>query len=240
MTCKYINKTTLIAVFTIIIILIFLLMNKYISTTCPICGNISIDCWQDERGVIYCKNELITYPDYSPEKTYVVDKRCISIGEYAFEGNKNLKSIIIQNGVSIIQGSAFACTNIESVVLPDSLLVIGDLAFMNCHQLKSITIPENVYVISHGAFVECPLSSIRIPASVHYIGSEAFVKTNLTDIYFEGDSFFTIDAAFRNNSHQQITFHFRNVDPDDEIWYVEHFLESYKKLSANFIVLYDD
>ena len=209
------------------------------SEACPICGNESMNCWIDDKGVIYCKNELIQYPIDSLDSSYVVDKRCTAIGVSAFSQNQYLKSIVIQNGVSIINSSAFACTSIEKIDLPESLLVIADLAFMNCHHLKSVVFPSKLYAIGYGAFVECPLSIIRIPASVQFIDSEAFSKTAVNDVFFEGNSFSTVDAPFRNNDHQQIVFHFPVFYAEEENLYIERLLEFYDQLDADYCVLFD-
>lgn len=206
---------------------------------CEICGDRSANCWIDDIGVIYCKNILVQFPNEASVDSYIVDIRCTEIGDAAFWGNQCLQSIIIQNGVSIIHSAAFACTNIKSIVLPKSLLIIDDLAFMNCHSLQSFSIPPKVWAIGGGAFVECPLSSINIPDSVRYIASEAFVKTNITDVYFESDNFYTVDAVFRNNTNQQITFHFPKHDANDEIWSIDHLLEFYNFLDIRYTVLYD-
>ena len=225
----------------IIMCFIFLLVctSKAYGEVCHICRNETMDCWIDDKGVIYCKNELIQYPADSLETSYIVDKRCRVIGESAFSGNRGLKAIVIQDGVSIIENSAFACTNIESIELPESLLVIADLAFMNCHQLKSVSFPSKLYAIGYGAFLECPLSIIKIPASVQFIDSEAFSKTKVTDVYFEDDSFYTVDAPFRNNDHVQIVFHFPVFDADEESPHIERLIEFYDRLKADFCVSYD-
>ena len=81
----------------------------------------------------------------------------------------------IRNGVKVICHDAFSSSKIESVVLPDSLLLIGAQAFWGCKFLKEITIPNNVYRIGIQAFWGCSqLTKITIPESVNYIDSMAF------------------------------------------------------------------
>ena len=233
------NKKGIIVWMIICLLIVFAFAEKESTGKCEICGERTTDCWVDSTGAIYCKNILVQFPNEATIDSYIVDIRCTEIGEEAFFGNQYLQSVIIQNGVSIIRSSAFACTNIKSIVLPESLLIIDDLSFMNCHSLRSITIPSKVWAIGWGAFVECPLSSINIPDSVRYIASEAFVKTNITDVYFESDNFYTVDAVFRNNTNQQITFHFPKHDANDEIWTIDHLLEFYNHLDLDYTVLYD-
>ncbi|MBR4952722.1 MAG: leucine-rich repeat domain-containing protein, partial [Alistipes sp.] len=65
--------------------------------------------------------------------------------------------------------------NIESVILPKGLTIIGEWAFDDCKSLTSITIPDSVTTIGKWAFARCSsLTSITIPDSVTTIGVEAF------------------------------------------------------------------
>lgn len=61
-------------------------------------------------------------------------------------------SLVIPNGIKVIQDSAFWFANIKKVVLPDTLSIIGANAFMDCHELESITIPAGVKKIGDSAF----------------------------------------------------------------------------------------
>ena len=64
---------------------------------------------------------------------------------------------------------------LKSIVLPESLTSIGNLAFYDCESLTSITIPNSVTSIGNNAFRFCSsLTSITIPNSVTYIEHDAF------------------------------------------------------------------
>lgn len=66
---------------------------------------------------------------------------------------------------------------VQSIVIPSSVIEIGDKAFFLCHKLKSIKIPNSVKSIGTEAFFDCmSLSSIYIPNSVTSIGNYAFRK----------------------------------------------------------------
>ena len=100
------------------------------------------------------------------------------IGDHAFTGCDNLKSITIPDGVTSIGKYAFSdCTNLESITIPDGVTSIGAGAFSSCQSLVSITIPDGVTSIGAGAFLECQsLVSVTIPDSVTSIGNYAFEK----------------------------------------------------------------
>lgn len=65
--------------------------------------------------------------------------------------------------------------NHNSVVLPDSLSIIDDGAFLNHRRLTGITIPNNVQRIGDQVFLGCNnLTTITIGNSVKSIGKDAF------------------------------------------------------------------
>ena len=102
------------------------------------------------------------------------------IASNAFELNKQLIVVIIQDGVTSIGEEAFRqCSKMTSVTIPDSLTSIGSGAFEGCWGLTSITIPDSVTSIGADAFYECSsLTSVTIPDSVTSIGDRAFYDCN--------------------------------------------------------------
>ena len=78
--------------------------------------------------------------------------------------------LVIENGVLLCD-----CTNLESIIIPNSVTSIGNYAFIRCTELTSIEIPNSVTSIGNYAFSECRgLTSIEIPNSVTSIGNYAF------------------------------------------------------------------
>jgi hypothetical protein len=68
-----------------------------------------------------------------------------SIGNGAFSFCTNLVSIVIPDSVSTIGDSCFSyCFSLENVKLPSSLHSLGALAFSLCGQLSYMLIPESV------------------------------------------------------------------------------------------------
>jgi hypothetical protein len=97
----------------------------------------------------------------------------------------NIKSVVINNGVTSIGQSAFwEHNNITSVTFPESITSIGYCAFYSCIALASITIPKGVTDIKGWAFANCiELSTVIIPQSITNIEDMAFAYcTGLTDI----------------------------------------------------------
>ena len=69
----------------------------------------------------------------------------------------------------------YRCTNLQSIVLPNTITSIRDYAFSGCDALVSINIPERVKSIGNYAFSSCDaLSSIDIPDNVTSMGDGVF------------------------------------------------------------------
>ena len=97
-----------------------------------------------------------------------------------FHCNEEIKSVIIENGVTNIGNSVFhTCKNLERVEIPESVTAINYRAFANCGKLNSIMLPDNLTYIGGWAFEKCGgLTDIIIPDSVVTIDSYAFKECN--------------------------------------------------------------
>ena len=67
-------------------------------------------------------------------------------------------------------------SNIETILLPEGIISIGEHAFHGCKLLRHINIPETVKQIKDGAFMNTAVESIDIPAEVLSISREAFAN----------------------------------------------------------------
>lgn len=86
--------------------------------------------------------------------------------------------VVIPNTVVIIGEGAFKdCMGIRSVKIPHSVKTIGKEAFRGCRSLTSVNIPDSVISIEYGAFYMCgSLTSVNIPNSVNVIEDIAFAE----------------------------------------------------------------
>ena len=96
--------------------------------------------------------------------------------EGCFQGCTNLNKIIIPNSVqSLAESMFYNCTNLTSVTLPNSLTAIGSSAFYGCERLKEITLPSTLQTIGYNAFDGCTqLKVVDLPSALTSIGSYAF------------------------------------------------------------------
>lgn len=121
-------------------------------------------------------------------KSVVVEDGVTSIGSFAFANCEELTSIKLSDSVTSIGHWSFMCPNLIEIELSKNCTVIEGAALLGCTRLKSITIPEGVISIGYGAFAQCEsLEDITIPHSLTSIESWAFEGcTDLTDIYYNG------------------------------------------------------
>ena len=92
-----------------------------------------------------------------------------TIGYSAFEDCSNLTSVMIPNSVTSINTAAFCrCSGLTSITIPDSVTSIGEYAFEDCSGLTYVVISSSVISIDEGAFRGC--SGLT---RVYYTGSSS-------------------------------------------------------------------
>lgn len=102
--------------------------------------------------------------------------------EFVFIGHKILlkyngtdTNVAIPEGTTAISNAFDGNRNLESVKMPEGLLHISQYAFRGAENLSKITIPQSVTEIGSGAFQNCrSLSAIDLPESIKSVGGSAF------------------------------------------------------------------
>lgn len=87
-------------------------------------------------------------------------------------------SVIIPDSVRIIGSEAFlGCENITDIVIPKSVISIEKTAFACCNKIEKITIPDSVKNIDFYAFAWCKnLCEVKILAKEVKINNYAFAN----------------------------------------------------------------
>ena len=81
----------------------------------------------------------------------------------------------VKDGTKYIASGVFEYMGFDEIILPDSLINIGDSAFNNCNNLVEIIIPDSVESIGSYAFGECKaLEKIVLGQSVKAISNNMF------------------------------------------------------------------
>lgn len=99
--------------------------------------------------------------------------------EYGKEVKKSkIKKLIIKEGITKITPLGIGkFESVREVVLPDSLIEIGDTTFAGCSKLKKIQFGKGVQVIGYSAFASCiSLEEIDIPECVTEISESVFAS----------------------------------------------------------------
>lgn len=118
-----------------------------------------------------------------------------AIGNYAFDSCTGLTSVTLGKSVTTIGSYAFqGCENLLSITVPDSVTSLGDSAFQSCHSLKSVTIGNGLTKLDEYVFNDCAeLTSVTIPDGITLIKQFAFSRcSNLKDVTL-GSGVTTID-----------------------------------------------
>ncbi|MDO4478727.1 MAG: leucine-rich repeat protein [Lachnospiraceae bacterium] len=108
-----------------------------------------------------------------------------AIGRGAFSGCNFLKTINLPAGITIIGDGAFLyCQRLNNVTLPASLTSLGEYVFAGCIALSDVALNDTLTTIPDRTFYQCEaLTGLAIPDSVTAVGKSAFAKcTGLTAI----------------------------------------------------------
>ncbi len=85
-------------------------------------------------------------------KTVIIENGVTSIGEDAFDRCEALTAVSIGNSVKEIGKTAFFCDGLTSLTIPDSVTTVGDQAFDGCNALVRASIGSGVKTIGLEAF----------------------------------------------------------------------------------------
>ena len=133
---------------------------------CDACGaSYSISELADKDGFVILNNELVAYIGGNTEIT--IPNNVTTIGSDVFSGNEEITSVNIPSNIKNIASNAFVnCTSIRTITFADGATVneIGTNAFKNCSALTSIIIPNSVNIIGDAILSGCSsLQSVEIP-----------------------------------------------------------------------------
>ncbi len=87
-----------------------------------------------------------------------------------FSFNEKITSVEIEYGVTTTgRWSFYSCSNLEEIIIPESIKTISYGCFEKCSSLRGIDIPDSVTKIEAYAFFGAGLESVVIPGSVETI-----------------------------------------------------------------------
>ena len=132
-------------------------------------------------------------------KYRLLDNGTISITKYeGKETSLNIPTTIDGYTVTSIDNEVFSYNlDLVKVVIPDSIITIGESAFYDCENLENVTLSKNITSIEFGTFGMCyKLENISIGNKVEKIGQQAFQCCNLKNIIIPNSVNVIDDYAF--------------------------------------------
>ena len=175
-------------------------------TNCPNLEKITVDsnnsryANNDQDGIIYDKDvkELICYPTGKKDTSFTIPDGVETLRSNAFDGNYNLKEVILSKSVKEVTGATFEGTNLTNIKVDeanenysnynnDGALYNKDISkiivYPRGKDETTFTIPNSVTTIGYEAFVNCnKLIEIIIPKGVTTIEDKAFYCAGLENI----------------------------------------------------------
>lgn len=130
-----------------------------------------------------------------------------------YDLGKNIKNVIVSEGIEVIDEYAFQCMNMVKVKLPSTIKVIKEGAFGWCEELETINFPEGLEKIEGwGSFDECiKLNNITFPSTLTEIGEETFYDCYSLEYVYIPKTLVSVDySAFQSGCA------YIDVDPEHE------------------------
>lgn len=164
-------------------------MGWYVFSNCVNLTEIEVDSENTALvsvdGILYNhdKTELIAYPAGLNKSSFVLPSNVTSLGYFAFDNNKYLEEVTLNDNITVIEGSCFyQAKSLKTVKGISQVKEITRYAFYNCEKLENIEFPSTLNTIGGYAFANCTsLKSIKIDENVESIGAYAFTGcTSLT------------------------------------------------------------
>ena len=154
----------------------------------------------------------VTYVLYDNGKLVVSGEGKIS--DYAFSNNKDIKTVIIEDGITDIGVDAFSQSSVTNIVFGKDITWIEFGAFQCCDALRIVSIPNNLTSIGEAVFWDCDnLTDLYIGNGVKYISDNAISCPKLTNVYF-GKNVETIGSCTFSGSPNISVVHYAGSEAD--------------------------
>ncbi len=118
------------------------------------------------------------------------------IGDSCFYRNGSVETVIVPEGIEVIETAAFyCCSSLRRVSLPESCTSFGEKLFSWCEALESVKLPSGMTSVPDYAFNNCTsLAEIVWNTTVTHIGVRAFSFCEALNTVVLPESVTTIDS----------------------------------------------
>lgn len=145
------------------------------------------------------------YPCYTADNRKFLS---FNVGYGLDDPRRPNRILIVLEGTEAICSNAIRSDYLEKLMLPKSLLCIGDNA-INCKSLKKIVLPESLQYIGDSAFYGCEsLQELIIPQSLSHIGTFALSNTGIRNIVNNSPNFKVIGGCLYDEMQERLIRYF--------------------------------
>ena len=129
----------------------------------------------------------------------------MGVGSSAFQYCTNMTSVVIPNTVTNIGGRAFSMCSISNIVIGASVRIIGTEAFDSCSNLTRVVVPDSVKHIERLAFYKCTqLRSLELNEGLEIIDDNIIVGDSvLKELIVPTTVFRIYDYSFVKNTNDK-------------------------------------
>ena len=107
----------------------------------------------DSNGVTMLFDKL--FKDHQEITSVHIPDTVTDIGEFVFDGCRNLRHIELPSQLTCLWGYTFARCGIEEIILPDKLTTLPPFAFKDCKNLKKVVCGSGMKKIYSWVFGGC-------------------------------------------------------------------------------------
>ena len=123
-----------------------------------------------------------------------------------FRETYSLKEVVFSDNVHTIEAQAFAQSGLEEIILPDTILTMGEWVFTSSVLLRSVTLPRHLEVLPNHTFAFTHLmQELVFPEALTHINSTAL---NLDSLYS-----FTVPDTVEHMGYHEIGMYWLNGIP---------------------------
>ena len=142
----------------------------------------NIEFSDDKANLLGATDEVELYIDNELVTDLVIPSKYKVIKANSFFGYKKLRSVVIEEGVEVIERGAFVRSGVTKVVLPNTVIdLMGNKygsyfssPFQFCNELKEINIPKGIKELPISFVERSSITSIELPEGIEVIPSSAF------------------------------------------------------------------
>ena len=104
----------------------------------------------------------------------VIPEGIISIARNAFLAAEELKQVVLPQSLKVIGEAAFVHSGITEIDIPEGVTTLERYTFQYCVDLQKVTFPQSLETINTAALSHCGFKEVVIPDNVTVIGDYAF------------------------------------------------------------------